>query len=143
MTGALWYQTMVLSHNGEFGASITLTVPLGEKMAGKYANLFYYNETTGKLEYIQSNKIDEAGKASFTLTHASQYVIYVSEAAMSQDSVVSTPAASDTSATAVAKTGDNTQLTGYYLMLMTATLALVQLSRKKMAKQEWKSGHRI
>ena len=38
-----------LAYDGEFGFTATLTVNMEPKNSGMYANLFYYNEQTGKL----------------------------------------------------------------------------------------------
>ena len=43
---------MTLAYDGEFGFTATLTVNMESKNAGLYANLFYYNEQTGELEFI-------------------------------------------------------------------------------------------
>lgn len=64
-----------LAHNGAFGFTAKLTMDYDGAEAGTYANLFYYNEETGKLEYMESAQIGEDGKAEFTFEHASAYTI--------------------------------------------------------------------
>ena len=66
-----------LSHDGKFGFDAVLSVPMDKEDAGLYANLFYYNKTTGKLEFMDAVKIADDGSASFTFKHASDYVIVI------------------------------------------------------------------
>ena len=68
-----------LAHTGEFGFKAELKLNLDSKNKDKYANLFYYNPNTGKLEFMQSVKIDKDGLAGFEYTHASDYAIIISE----------------------------------------------------------------
>jgi hypothetical protein len=41
----------LLAYDGEFGFTATLTINMESKNTGLYANMFYYNEQTGKLEF--------------------------------------------------------------------------------------------
>ncbi|MBQ2744835.1 MAG: hypothetical protein IJF37_04365 [Lachnospiraceae bacterium] len=70
-----------LAHSGDFGFTATMKINLKAENTGKYANLFYYNPTTKKLEFQGSSKIDANGDAGFKYTHASDYVIFVSDVA--------------------------------------------------------------
>ena len=54
-----------------------LSIDLGRKNAGFAASLSYYNESTGELEWIGTDKIAQDGTASFAFTHASDYVISI------------------------------------------------------------------
>ncbi|MGN0141533.1 MAG: alpha-amylase family glycosyl hydrolase [Roseburia sp.] len=71
-----------LAHDGAFGFKAKLLVNIGTKLTGKCANLFYYNETAGELEYVQDVTVDSDGISTFTFTHASDYVIVLSTASM-------------------------------------------------------------
>ncbi len=71
-----------LAHSGEFGYSAVLMINLDSANAGKYANLFYYNENEGRLEFTTADQIDEDGIAELTFTHASSYVIVVGDTVM-------------------------------------------------------------
>ena len=53
--------TFSLEHDGEFGFMPTLSLEIGKEYAGKYANLFYYNPKTNKLEGKTSVKIADDG----------------------------------------------------------------------------------
>ena len=77
VTDAVETLQLSLSHNGEFGFTATLLVNLGEKNDGYYANLFHYVHGKG-LEFTDSCKI-EGGKARLNLTHASDWLIAVSD----------------------------------------------------------------
>ncbi len=44
----------LLAYDGEFGFTATLTINMESKNTGLYANMFYYNEQTGKLEVVSS-----------------------------------------------------------------------------------------
>lgn len=66
-----------LSHKGEFGFTAVLSINLGKENAGLDANLYYYIENTGELEFICTNKVTEDGMVSLEFTHASDYVIEV------------------------------------------------------------------
>ena len=41
----------LLAYDGEFGFTATLTINMESKNTGLYANMFYYNEQTGKLKF--------------------------------------------------------------------------------------------
>lgn len=71
-----------LAYDGEFGFTAVLSINMEAKNAGLYANLFYYNETTGELEFICADEIAEDGTADLTFTHASDYTIVIDEAPM-------------------------------------------------------------
>lgn len=76
-----------LAHNGAFGFKATLTIAFDKGEVGKFANLFYYNEETGKLEYLESTQVEEDGKATLTFVHASAYTIVLSNVAMDESAV--------------------------------------------------------
>lgn len=69
-----------IEHNGEFGFLATLEYFLGTEYIGKYANLFYVMGN-GSFEFIEGSPIDDAGMASFAFTHASDYIIAVTDIA--------------------------------------------------------------
>ena len=70
-----------LKHNGAFPFNVTMDIQLDKSDAGKYANLYYFNEVTKKLELQGSAKIDIDGKASLLFKHASKYVLVVDKTA--------------------------------------------------------------
>ena len=68
-----------LTLDGAFGFVATLTLPLESEHEGMYGNLFYYNEETKALEFMNAGLIDEEGNVSLTFNHASEYVIAIGE----------------------------------------------------------------
>ena len=75
VTGERSSLNLTLAYDGEFGFTATLTVNMESKNAGLYANLFYYNEQTGELEFISAGQIDPDGNVELVFTHASDYTI--------------------------------------------------------------------
>ncbi|HWT75342.1 MAG TPA: InlB B-repeat-containing protein [Mobilitalea sp.] len=76
-----------LAYSGNFGFTATLRMPLDEKYRGKFANLFYYNPVTNQLELQAVGVVDENGNVEFPFTHASDYVIAMSDTAMLDDEI--------------------------------------------------------
>ena len=83
VTGERFSLNLTLAYDGEFGFTATLTVNMESKNAGLYANLFYYNEQTGELEFICAGQIDSDGNVELEFTHASDYTIVVDTRIMS------------------------------------------------------------
>ena len=82
VTGERYSINLTLAYDGEFGFKATLTVNMDKKNAGLFANLFYYNESTGGLEFICAGEIDGEGEVGLTFTHASDYTIIVDRQSM-------------------------------------------------------------
>ena len=111
-----------LAHEGEFGFKPVLSIDIGKSYAGKYANLYYYNTKTKALEGQMSVKIADDGSALFTFTHASDYVISVTD-----------QAAIDTKK-AAPKSGDDNEAATYVCLLGLAMVAITAATyRKKKA----------
>ena len=85
VTGERYSINLTLAYDGEFGFTATLTVNMESKNAGLYANLFYYNEQTGELEFISAGQIDPDGNVELVFTHASDYTIVVDARIMSDN----------------------------------------------------------
>ena len=85
VTGERFSLNLTLAYDGEFGFTATLTVNMESKNAGLYANLFYYNEQTGELEFISAGQIDSDGNVELVFTHASDYTIVVDAKIMSDN----------------------------------------------------------
>lgn len=119
---AKYQMQFTLSYEGEFGTTITVIIPLGDAAVGYFANLYYYNPTTGELEFVESCKVGADGNAIFHLTHASDYVVVVSE----------NDGAKLAAKTQAKKTGDETNVAGYVLLLGAAAVVLAEAARKKV-----------
>ena len=98
-----------LNYDGVFGFEGILRLSIGSDYSGKIANLYYYNETTGKFEYYQAVQVKEDGTVDFKFSHASDYVIVLNETDMSQTtgSVIASP-----------KTSDNTPVAAAVILLL-------------------------
>uniref|UniRef100_UPI0025FDB905 MBG domain-containing protein n=1 Tax=uncultured Catenibacterium sp. TaxID=286142 RepID=UPI0025FDB905 len=86
VSGEKYSMNLSLAYDGEFGFTATLTVNMDPKNSGMYANLFYYNEQTGKLEFISAGQIYLDGNVELAFTHASDYTIVVAANIMSNNS---------------------------------------------------------
>ena len=117
---AKYQMQFTLSYEGEFGTTITVIIPLGDAAVGYFANLYYYNPTTGELEFVESCKVGADGNAIFHLTHASDYVVVVSE----------NDGAKLAAKTQAKKTGDETNVAGYVLLLGAAVVVLAEAAIK-------------
>ena len=67
-----------LAHNGEFGFDAVMSINLGSKYNGMYANLYYYNKNANTLEPADCAEISN-GNAQLMFTHASDWAIVISE----------------------------------------------------------------
>ena len=76
LTGEATTIQLQLNRNGPFGMSLKLSVDLGKKHDGLYANLYIYNPKSGELEF-QSAGMISGGKASWVFDHASDYAIVI------------------------------------------------------------------
>ena len=66
----------------------------GAENKGLIANLFYYNHSTGALEFISVGEIDESGYTELIFTHALDYTIVLDTVSMEEQ--VTAPDASGT-----------------------------------------------
>ena len=77
VTGESYSIQISLAYEGEFGFTAVLSIGLGKENAGYTASLYYYNESTGELEFICADKVAQDGTVSLVFTHASDYVIAI------------------------------------------------------------------
>ena len=92
VTGERYSKQISLSYDGEFGFTAVLSINMNAKNAGLYANLFYYNEKTGEMEFICADEIAADGTAELTFTHASDYAIVIDKEPMEGSVQVDRPA---------------------------------------------------
>lgn len=118
---AKYQMQFTLAYEGDFGTTVTIIIPLGDAAVGYFANLYYYNPETGELEFVESCKVGADGNAIFHLSHASDYVVVVSENDGAKLAVKAQ----------AKKTGDGTNVAGYVLLLGAATVILAEAARKK------------
>lgn len=67
-----------VAHDGLFGFSAYLTLPVKSGTTNQYANLIYYNPNSENLELVSSCNIDDSGYACFEMRHASSYLVIIS-----------------------------------------------------------------
>ena len=84
MAGDQLHTEIDIAHGGDFGFATTLRIPFGEKNAGKYGNLFYYDTDAGELKLLQSAVIGNDGYAEYKLDHASNYTVVVNTVNMAE-----------------------------------------------------------
>lgn len=108
-----------LAHDGAFGFQADLKLNVGAKYKGFYAKLYYYNKE-GKLEYVQSDKVEADGTVIFTFKHASDYAIILSK--------------KDDAANTSPKTGDTSPLAIYVFMMFIAGGLAVFVGRRRFCK---------
>ena len=120
-----------LAHDGAFGFDATLRVNVGAENSGKYANLYYYNEKTGALEYVQAVKVNADGTVDFKFSHASEYVIVLSNTDMKPAASTTPNATPVVTAEKQVKTGDNTPIACMVVLLFVAGAAVVVLYRRR------------
>lgn len=92
VTGERHSVNLTLAYDGEFGFTAVLTVNMGEKNAGLYANLFYYDSKAGELTFMCAGEIGADGSAALNFTHASDYTIVIDSAVMDGSETDSMPA---------------------------------------------------
>ncbi len=84
VTGERTFVNISLTHDGELGLKAILNINLDKKNSGLYANLFYYNEKYGRMQFIWADDIDEYGTAHLVFTHASEYSIVIDKDIMNK-----------------------------------------------------------
>jgi len=77
VVGAYPHTEIELKHNGTFGFSGILRIPLGKSNAGLYAYLYYYDTKEKEMKLMQSTQISSTGYAEFEFNHASDYSIVI------------------------------------------------------------------
>ena len=141
VTGEHSSLNLTLAYDGEFGFAATLTVNMESKNAGLYANLFYYNEQTGELEFISAGQIDPDGNVELVFTHASDYTIVVDTKIMSDNGQADNKAdetipASKTDDSTSKYTWNNTIIIIIGICIMLIVIGAVFYVRKKSGSEE-------
>ena len=85
-----------LRHNGDFGFTAELTVDVGKRYSGKYANSYCFK--SGNFEFGDSSEIVN-GKAKLRFTHASSWLITIESSPVLED--VSSGAAAHSAGTPI------------------------------------------
>ena len=121
VSGERYSMNISLAYDGEFGFKATLAMNVDAKNAGLFANLFYFNEQTGELEFICADEIAEDGTAELTFTHASEYTVVIDKVAMG---TVTAPDTSDTTPVSNSlEFGSDDDGGAWWILLLVAILA--------------------
>lgn len=83
-----------IAHDGPLDFHPVLTISTAVENAGRTVNLYYYNPEPGQLEFVEGTQIAENGDICFTFSHASDYVVIISETVMTDNGTITAPSAS-------------------------------------------------
>ena len=141
VTGERYSINLTLAYDGELGFKATLTINMESKNAGLYANLFYYNEQTGELEFISAGQIDSDGNVELVFTHASDYTIVIDTRIMSDNGQADNKAdetipASKTDDSTSKYTWNNTIIIIIGICIMLIVIGAIFYVRKKSGSEE-------
>ena len=123
-----------LAHEGDFGFKASLTVNVGSEHSGQFGNL-YYHDSDGKMVFINAGKINPDGNVSLEFSHASDYVIVMSDKEMSQSDVPAEISPTQKKEQSVSpkqspKTGDGANI-AYWMVLGMIALGVCGLFGRK------------
>ena len=86
-----------LAHDGALDFQPVLTLNTASDNVGHIAALFYYNPASDTLEFKDEVKIKENGDICFTFSHASDYVIIISEKSLASTAAITNDGTADNS----------------------------------------------
>lgn len=95
LTGERYSMNLTLAYEGEFGFEAILRANLGAENKGLVANLFYYDQSAGALEFISAGEIDEDGYTELVFTHASDYTIVIDTVSMEEQATATDVSGTD------------------------------------------------
>ena len=95
LTGERYSMNLTLAYEGEFGFEAVLRANLGAENKGLVANLFYYDQSAGALEFISAGDIDEDGYTELVFTHASDYTIVIDTVSMEEQATATDVSGTD------------------------------------------------
>lgn len=95
LTGERYSMNLTLAYEGEFGFEAVLRANLGAENKGLVANLFYYDQSAGALEFISAGDIDEDGYTDLVFTHASDYTIVIDTVSMEEQATATDVSSTD------------------------------------------------
>ncbi|MBS5520806.1 MAG: hypothetical protein KHX56_00890 [Clostridiales bacterium] len=131
-----------LTHNGDFGFKATLTMNAGAEYAGQYGNLYYY-DSDGKLVFMNAGAIGADGNVSLDFSHASDYVLVISEQVMNpgngsggQETSGGNGQNLNTQSQETPKTGDTTPLAMIIvIMAVCAGIGVIAVKKRFFTKE--------
>ena len=123
-----------LAHEGDFGFKASLTLNMGNEYSGQFGNL-YYHDSDGKMVFINAGKIQPDGNVNLEFSHASDYVIVMSDKEMSQSNVPAEISPTQKKEQSMSpkqspKTGDGANI-AYWMVLGMIALGVCRILGKK------------
>ena len=138
VTGERYYMNISLSYDGEFGFKAVMTLNVDAKNAGLFANLFYFNEQTGELEFICADEIAADGIAELTFTHASEYTIVIDKEAMGAATASDTSGVSSPSVIELDRDGNVWWIIALCCVALAAIVVVIIILKKKKQDEDAK-----
>lgn len=77
--GALYSKMFAMEEKVDYDIRLNIHFSLGKDYAGKYANLYYFDEQADDMVYDSSFIITTGGMAMFSLDHGDEYILTVTD----------------------------------------------------------------
>lgn len=81
LTNALYSRSFEMKEKTLYSVKMNIHFNVGKQFAGKYANLYHYDEQTGTMKLEGTFRITDTGAAMFALYHGDEYILTVTEKA--------------------------------------------------------------
>lgn len=123
-----------LAHNGNFGFSAEISIPVEKKYEGKTANIYHYNEASRLLEFVSKSVVTNSYcKGMFT--HASDYVIIFTDESLSGAEQTTADTSKDPDSNLnTGVTGNQAGLLGFMSVSIATVFVLTVFANKKKNK---------
>lgn len=95
LPGALYSKMFAMEEKVDYGIRLNIHFSLGKDYAGKYANLYHFDEQTEEMVYDGSFIITSSGMAMFSLERGDEYILTVTDSLHAGSRVAYTVAAVD------------------------------------------------
>jgi len=79
MSGALYSRMFAMEEKDAYDIRLNIHFNLGSGYAGNYANLYHYDEHTGRMIFSGSYVITEEGMAMFPLSRGDEYILTITK----------------------------------------------------------------
>lgn len=81
LANALYSRSFEMKEKVLYSVKMDIHFNVGKQFAGKYANLYHYDELTGTMKLEGTYRITDTGAAMFLLYHGDEYILTVTEKA--------------------------------------------------------------
>lgn len=106
---ALYSKMFAMEEKVDYGIRLNIHFNLGRDYAGKYANLYHFDEETENMVYDSSFIVTTGGMAMFSLERGDEYILTVTEGLLNGGRTEYTVEAGDNLTRIAEKTGINLQ----------------------------------